>query len=234
VVEFGILGPLVVRRDGRELPLGPPQQRAPLAVLLLRRGEPVSSARLVDDLWGERPPPTAVKTVQVYVSRLRKSLGDGVLESTPVGYVLRLEPGELDLDEFERLLDEGRGLLADERPREANEALRHALGLWRGQALADFRYESFARDEIRRLDELRLLALEQRLEADLALGRHAQAVPELEALVREHPLRERLRWLLMLALYRSGRQADALAAYQEARTSRSRATTSRRSEQLRS
>src|SRR5262249_52105516 len=138
--------------------------------------------------------------------------------STPVGYVLRLEPRSLDAEAFERLLDEGRGLLADGRAREADEALRRALGLWRGQALADFRYEAFARDEISRLEELRLLALEQRLEADLALGRHAQAVPELEALVREHPLRERFRRLLMLALYRSGRQSDALAAYQDART----------------
>jgi DNA-binding SARP family transcriptional activator/streptogramin lyase len=217
LVEFRVLGPLEVCTDDGPLPLGGAKQRALLAILLLRRGESVSSGRLVDDLWGERPPATAVQTVQVYVSRLRKTLGDGVLVSTPGGYVLRLEPGSLDAEEFERLLDEGRELLAAGRAQEADEVLRRGLGLWRGQALADLRYEPFARDAIGRLDELRLLALELRFEADLALGRQAEAVPELEALVREHPLRERLRGLLMLALYRSGRQTDALASYRDAR-----------------
>ena len=217
-MEFGILGQLIVRKDRSELPLGPPQQRALLAVLILRRGEPVPTARLVDELWGERPPPAAVKTVQVYVSRLRKALGDGVLTPAPLGYVLQLGSGSLDAEEFERLLDEGRSLLAAGDAHAATEVLGRALGLWRGPALADFRYQGFARDEIGRLEELRLLALEQRVKADVALGRHVEAVPELEGLVSEHPLHERFRGLLMLALYRSGRQADALAVYQDART----------------
>jgi DNA-binding SARP family transcriptional activator len=216
-VEFGILGPLAVWRDGREVPVGAAKQRALLAVLLLHRNELVPTERLIDDLWGERPPATANKAVQVYVSQLRKTLGDGLLETGPTGYVLRLAPGSVDLDAFEDLLGRGRALLAGGSAAEASELLRRALALWRGPALADFRYESFARDEGGRLEELRLVALEQRLEADLALGRHAEAVPELEGLVREHPLRESLRGLLMLALYRSGRQADALAAYQAAR-----------------
>jgi DNA-binding SARP family transcriptional activator/class 3 adenylate cyclase len=217
-VEFGILGPLAVWTDGRELPLGAPKQRAVLALLLLRRNELVPTATLVDLLWAERPPATAVKAVQVYVSQLRKALGDETVETRPLGYALRAAPGALDAVTFEELLARGRALLDGGDAAEASAVLRRALGLWRGPALADFRYEAFARDETGRLEELRFVALEQRLEADLALGRHAEAVPELEALVREHPLRESLRGLLMLALYRSGRQADALAAYQDART----------------
>jgi class 3 adenylate cyclase/predicted ATPase len=177
----------------------------------------VATARLVDELWGERPPQTAVKSVQVFVSQLRKALGDGVLETRGAGYRLRVEPGTLDEQRFERLLDQGRQLLAGGDARRAAELLRQALALWRGPALADFEYEPFARNEIARLDELRLAALEQRLEADLALGRHAEVVGELQGLVNDHPLRETLRGLLMLALYRSGRQADALAAYQQGR-----------------
>ena len=140
------------------------------------------------------------------------------METRPAGYVLRVEPGALDAARFEDLLGRARVLLADSDAREAGEVLREALGLWRGSPLAEFRYEAFARDEIARLEELRLVALEHRLEADLALGRNAEAVPELEALVREHPRRENLRGLLMLALYRAGRQADALEAYREARS----------------
>jgi DNA-binding SARP family transcriptional activator len=217
-VEFGILGPLVAWTNGRELPLGAPKQRAVLALLLLRRNELVPTATVVDLLWGERPPATAVKAVQVYVSQLRKALGDDAVETRPLGYALRVEPGTLDAATFEELLARGRGLLDEGDAAEASAVLRRALGLWRGPALSDFRYDAFARDETGRLEELRFVALEHRLEADLALGRHAEAVPELEALVREHPLRESLRGLLMLALYRAGRQADALAAYQEART----------------
>jgi DNA-binding SARP family transcriptional activator len=217
-VEFGILGPLVVWRDGREVPIGAAKQRALLTLLLLRRGELVATETLVHELWGERPPATAVKAVHVYVSQLRKALGEGLLETRPVGYMLRLEPGALDAVRFEGLLGRARGLLADGDAREAGEVLRDALGLWRGSPLAEFRYEDFARGEIGRLEELRLVALEYRLEADLAFGRDAEAVPELDALVREHPRRESLRGLLMLSLYRAGRQADALAAYQEART----------------
>ncbi len=217
-MEFGILGPLAVWTDGSELALGAPKQRALLALLLLRRNELVPTATLVDLLWGERPPATAVKAVQVYVSQLRKALGDTTVETRPLGYLLRVEAGVVDAETFEELLGRGRRVLAEGDAAEASAVLRRALGLWRGPALADFRYESFARDETGRLEELRFVALEQRLEADLALGRHAEVVPELEALVREHPLRESLRGLLMVALYRSGRQADALAAYQRART----------------
>lgn len=176
------------------------------------------TARVVDELWGERPPATAVKTVQVFVSQLRKVLGDGVLETAPGGYLVRVAPGALDSRRFEGLLEQGRSHLAEGEVEEAAEALREALRLWRGPALADFQYESFARNEIGRLEELRVVGLELRLEAELALGRHAEVVGELEALVRDQPLRERPLGLLMRALYRSGRQADALAAYQEART----------------
>ena len=218
-VEFGILGPLVLWNDGSEVPIGAAKQRALLALLLLRRGELVPTEVLVEDLWPDRTAPaTAVKAVQVYVSQLRKALREGVLETRPAGYVLQLEPDALDAARFEGLLERGRRLLAEGEALRAKEVVVEALALWRGPALAEFRYEAFARDEIARLDGLRLVALETRLEADLALGRHAEAIPEIEALVREYPLRETLRRLLMLALYRAGRQADALAAYQDART----------------
>jgi DNA-binding SARP family transcriptional activator/class 3 adenylate cyclase len=216
-MEFGILGPLAVRTEGRELQLGSAQQRTLLAILLLHAGEPVSTSRLADDLWGERPPATATKAVQVRISELRKALGDGVIETHALGYVLRVEDHELDAARFERLLEQGRRLLAGGDAERAAQLLAEALGLWRGPALADFVYEEFARGGAARLEELKLVAREAQLEAALALGRHAEAVPELEGLVREHPLRERLRELLMLALYRTGRQADALAAYQDAR-----------------
>ncbi|HEY2220193.1 MAG TPA: BTAD domain-containing putative transcriptional regulator [Gaiellaceae bacterium] len=216
-MEFGILGPLVVWNEGDELVLGGAKQRALLALLLLHANEPVPSTTLVDELWGERPPATAAKAVQVYVSQLRKALGDGVVETRRTGYVLRLAPEALDLHRFESLFEQGRAMLAAGATEESAKVLREALDLWRGPALADFRYDVFARDEIGRLEGLHLVALEQRLEADLALGRSAEVVGELEALVRAHPGRENLRELLMLALYRSGRQADALAAYQDTR-----------------
>src|SRR3954470_24022111 len=164
-MEFGILGSLVVRVDGRELPLGAAKQRALLAVLLLRAGEPVPVATLVDRLWGEKPPATAVKAAQVYVSQLRKTLGERTIETHPLGYVLRLEDdAALDLRRCALLLERGRRLLADGDAEDARAVLSEALGLWRGPALADFRYEEFAGSEIRRLEELRLVALEQRLE----------------------------------------------------------------------
>jgi class 3 adenylate cyclase/DNA-binding SARP family transcriptional activator len=216
-VQFGILGPLAVWDDGRELTLGGAKPRAVLSILLLHANELVPTSRIVDELWGERPPATAGKTAQVYVSQLRKLLGERTIETRPPGYLLRLEPDALDAHRFDALLDSGKRLLAAGSAEEASVVLQEALALWRGPALADFQYEAFARDPIARLEGLRLVALEQRLEADLALGRHAEAVPELEALVREHPLRESLRRLLMLALYRAGRQADALGAYQDAR-----------------
>src|SRR5262245_41105184 len=217
-MEFGVLGPLAAWHDGRELELGSPKQRATLAVLLLRANAFVATATVVDQLWGERPPARAVKTVQVYVSGLRKLLGENVIDTRPAGYRMHVGQGALDLDRFEELLARGRTLLASGAAADAAAALRDALALWRGPALADLQDESFARDETGRLEELRLVALTERIDADLALGRHAELVPELEALVREHPLRERLRELLILALYRTGRQADALAAYHDART----------------
>jgi DNA-binding SARP family transcriptional activator len=188
-----------------------------LAILLLHRGEVVSADRIVDELWGERPPGRATKTVQVYVSRLRKALGDGVLVTRGGGYVLELNGESVDADRFSRLAGQGRRALDDGDPEGAREKLTAALDLWRGPPLADLAYEPFAQNEVARLEELRLVAVENRADADLALGRHAELVPELEALVREHPTRERLREELMLALYRSGRQVEALESYRDAR-----------------
>jgi YVTN family beta-propeller protein len=216
-MEFRILGPFEVSERGRPLEVGAGKQRAVLALLLLRAGEVVSTDHLIDALWAERPPASALNSVHIYVSQLRKALRNGRLETRGRGYLLALEPEQLDLGRFERLLGEGRALLAGGESERAAQALRAALALWRGPPLSDFASEPFAHGEIARLDELRLAAFEERIEADLALGRHAELVPELEALVREHPLRERLRAQLMLALYRSGRQAEALDAYQQAR-----------------
>src|SRR5437660_407734 len=175
----------------------------------------VSSDRLIDELWSAEPPASGVTALQVRVSQLRKALGPAAerLETRPPGYVLRVRPEELDLDRFTRLLDEADGA----EPSVAAGMLREALALWRGPALAEFAYESFAQAAIGRVDELRLSAVERRIEADLALGRHADLIGELEVLVAEHPLRERLRGQLMLALYRADRQADALDAYQATR-----------------
>ena len=214
---FRILGPLEVVDDERLVPLGGTRQRAVLAILLLHRGDVVRADRLVDELWGERPPGTATKTVQVYVSRLRKELGQGVLVTRGGGYAVELEPDQLDAERFERLTAEGRDALQRGEARAASELLREALGLWRGAPLGDLAYEPFAQSHIARLEELRLVALEHRIEADLELGEAAGLIPELETLVREHPARERLRAQLILALYRSGRQSDALASYRDAR-----------------
>jgi predicted ATPase/DNA-binding SARP family transcriptional activator len=216
-MEFGILGPLAVWKDGDELALGPAKQRAVLAVLLLRANEVVPTAKVVEELWGEQPPLRAAKTVQVFISQLRKILGEGVVETRGAGYVLRAEAGTVDSERFERLLGRGGSLLSSGAAAEAAAVLRDALAVWRGPALADLQDESFALHEIARLEQLRLVALTQQHEAELALGRHTEVVPELETLVREHPLREGLRRLLILALYRSGRQAEALAAYHDAR-----------------
>ena len=216
-MEFRILGPLEVWDDGGEVSLGGPKPRALLAVLLLHLNEVVPGDRLIDELWGEDSPEDAAAALRVNVSRLRKTLPPDVLTTRSPGYVLRVEPDQLDLHRFERLVDEGRSLLARGLAAAASERLRDALALWRGPALADFAYESFAQAAIARLDEIRLAAVELRIDADLALGRHDELVGELEALVAEHPLRERLRMHLMTALYRSGRQAEALDAYQDAR-----------------
>ena len=216
-MEFRILGPLEVVDEGRQLALGAAKQRALLALLLLHANEVVSSERLVEELWDGRPPAKAIKSVQVYVSQLRKALGATRLETRGQGYVLHVEPTDLDSRRFEALVGEARKAVEQGEARRAAETLRIALAVWRGSALADFRYEQFAQAEIARLEELRLTALEDRIEADLALGRDAELVPELEALVGAEPLRERTRAQLMLALYRSGRQADALEQYQAAR-----------------
>ena len=228
-MDFRVLGPLgVYDHQGHEVELRGRQQRIVLAMLLLHRNEVVSVDRLIDAVWDERAPANAVKNVQIYVSRLRKGLEPdsrnrrsesrtGILRTQAGGYVLDVGPDELDVDRFLRLVDEGRRALAGGTAEEAATKLTEALALWRGPPLADFAYDSFAQSEIGRLDELRLGAVEERLEADLALGRHTDITPELQALVAQHPLRERLRVQLMLALYRSGRKPDALRVYDEAR-----------------
>src|SRR5215218_10699419 len=195
--------------------------RALLALLVLRAGEVVSTDQLIDWLWGEVPPPTAITALHGLISTLRKRLeparssseAPAVLETHPPGYVLAIDRGEVDAYRFRRLLEEAAAAPAPERAAK----LRTAIGLWRGPALADFRYEPFAQTDIAVLEELRMAAIEERLDVDLALGRHAELVGELEGLIAEQPLRERLRGQLMLALYRSGRQAEALEAYRELR-----------------
>ena len=213
VMDFRILGPLEAVAEGRAVPLDAAKPRALLAILLLHANEPVSSGRLIEDLWAGRPPATAAKVLQTYVSQLRKALGSEVIFTGPAGYELVVEPEGLDLHRFERLLNAARGA----EPTDASENLREALALWRGPPLVDFAYEPWAQAEIGRLTELRRSALQDRIDADLALGRDAELVGELERLVSEHPLSERLRGQYMLALYRSGRQAEALAAYRAAR-----------------
>jgi DNA-binding SARP family transcriptional activator len=211
------MGPFEVWNEGVEVSLGGPKPRALLAALLLHPNEVVSADRLIDDLWGEDTPERAAAALRVNVSRVRKALPLDLLVTKSPGYVLRLEPDSLDLHRFERLVDEGRSLLGRGQADDAAERLREALSLWRGPPLADFTYESFAQTAIARLEEIRLAAVELRIETDIVLGRHDELVAELEALIAEHPLRERLRSCLMTALYRSGRQAEALAAYQDAR-----------------
>src|SRR5919201_6414616 len=215
--EFGLLGPLLVSRDGAPLPLGGPKLRTLLAILLLEANKVVSADHLVDSLWGENPPETARNTLQVYVSQLRKLLSAGALETAPPGYRLVVDPDAVDLLRFERRAVRGRTALAAGDAATAAEELAEALALWRGPPLADLAWEQFAQAEILRLDELHLVTLEDRIDADLALGRHAALVAELERLIAENPFRERLRAQLMLALYRAGRQADALAVYQRTR-----------------
>ncbi len=219
-MDFRILGPLDVIADGRSYSIGSGKQRALLAILLLRANEPVATDTLLELLWGERAPASSRKSLQAYVSRLRKALGaaDSRIVTQPNGYMLRAAPGELDLDRFETLAEQGRRALAANDPERAAGLLREALEVWRGPPLADLRFEAFAQPEIRRLEELRLAALEDRFDADLESGRYAELVAELEALVDEHPLRERLHRQLVVALYRAGRQAEALEAYRAART----------------
>ena len=212
-MEFRILGPLEVVEGGRPLRLGRGRERALLALLLLRANEAVPADSLIEDLWLGRPPATAPKALQVYVSRLRKRLGADVVATRAPGYAIVVAADQLDANRFERLLEEAR----EDGPLAAASKLRDALSLWRGTPLAEFANEPFAQPEIMRLEELRLGALEDRIDADLALGRNTEVVGELELLVARNPYRERPLRLLMVALYRSGRQTEALDAYRNAR-----------------
>ncbi len=212
-LDFRLLGPIEVGDGSTALPISGRNQRAVLALLLLHANRPLSTERLVDELWGETAPRTATASVQNAVSQLRKLVGVDRLLTKPAGYVLVVGDDELDLVRFERLLAQAR--LAE--PEERAAILAQALDLWRGSALADLELEAFAQEEIRRLEELRLTAIEERLDAEIELGRHREAIGELEALISRNPLRERPRAMLMLALYRSGRQADALQTFQDAR-----------------
>jgi predicted ATPase/DNA-binding SARP family transcriptional activator len=216
--EFRVLGPVEAVRAGQPLRLGGRRQRWLLALLLLEPGRAISSDRLIDELWQDKPPPGAEGTLRVYVSRLRSALGDNALLARPPGYVLDIEDGSVDAWRFERLYREGRDALARGAAGLAADRLGAALALWQGPAFADVRDGGALADEARRLDELRLVALEARIDAELSLGRHASLVAELERLVAEEPLRERLWRQLVLALYHSERQAEALAAYNRART----------------
>jgi DNA-binding SARP family transcriptional activator len=218
-IQFQILGPLrVTDGDEREIVLGGAKPSALLSMLLLRPNQVVSPDRLIEDLWEGEPPATAAKTLQVHVSRLRRALGDDdAIETSRGGYTLRVEPDQVDVLRFEALVVEGRAALAEGAHSRASARLRSALAVWRGDALADFAYASFAQDAIARLDGLRTVALESAVEAELALGRHAELVPELKSLVKRHPLSEHVRGQLMLALYRAGRQAEALGVYRAGR-----------------
>ena len=212
--EFRVLGPFEVWADGRALQLRRRKQRALLVLLLLRAGEVVSTDRLIEELWAGKPPKAAVGSLQNLISDLRKALGRDLVRTREPGYVLDVEPEQVDLHRFERLVAQASERGDAER---RSELLREALGLWRGPPLADLAFEPFARVEVARIEELHTTAREELVEAELELGRHAQLIGELETLVTENPLRERLRGQLMLALYRSGRQAEALEAYRRAR-----------------
>ena len=203
-MEFRILGPLEVADDGEPVAIRRGKEQALLAYLLLHANEVSSSGRLIDVLWDEQPPATAAKILHNAVSHLRRQLGDGRLLTRDPGYLLRVEPGELDAHEFERLAREGRAA--------------EALALWRGPPLLELQNERFVDEARRRLEEIRLGVLEERIDDDLDAGRQTELIPELEQLIAEHPLRERLRGQLMRALYGAGRQADALEAYRRART----------------
>jgi DNA-binding SARP family transcriptional activator len=211
--NFRLLGPLEVTCDGAPLELGGPKQRALLTLLLLDAGRAVSTDRLIEALWGERPPRTAATSLQNFVSQLRKLLGPERIVTRPPGYLLRVEPAALDINRAQTLLEEARIASAIER----GTKLRDALALWRGSPLEEFAYDAFAQNEIARLEELQLTLLEERIDVELEAGETAELTGELEALVAAHPLRERFREQLMLALYRSGRQAEALDAFQRGR-----------------
>jgi YVTN family beta-propeller protein len=216
-MEFRILGPLEVEREGGIVPVGRRKQRAVLEVLLLHANHVVSASALIDAIWGERAPETALTTLQGYVSALRKTLGAELIATRGQGYVLQTDPASIDLGRFEALVRIGTETLGAGDPSIASDRLNAALSLWRGEPLEDLDSGAVVENERTRLEEMRLRALEQRVDADLELGRHAEVIPELQALVREEPFRERLRGQLMLALYRSGRQAEALDVYRDGR-----------------
>jgi predicted ATPase/DNA-binding SARP family transcriptional activator len=217
-VELRVLGPIEIVADGRPVPLAAFKQRQLLAALAINESRPCSADSLIDALWGETPPPSAAKVLRIYVSQLRKVLPSTArLHTRAAGYELELEPGALDAARFERLLDEGRAAAHSGNPALAASLLRRALALWRGLAFGELAYETFARAEAERLEELRVVASEERIEAELALGRHEDMLPEVVRLADEQPLRERLQGQAMLALYRCGRQSEALARYAAAR-----------------
>jgi DNA-binding SARP family transcriptional activator/streptogramin lyase len=217
MLEVRALGPLAVLRDGQALELGKGNERALLALLALHTREPLSSDAIVDELWGERPPPTAPEMVRNYVARARKRLGEDAIATLPTGYQLVVDPSAVDLLTFERLARDGGRALETGNPEAAATSLAQALELWRGRPLPELDFTPAGEVEVGRLEELRLRAIEDRNDAELALGRSRALVPELERLVKEHPHRERLLAQLMLALYRCGRQKDALERYQSAR-----------------
>jgi DNA-binding SARP family transcriptional activator len=219
-MEYCLLGALVVRRDGVVLPVAAGKQRVVLAVLLLRAGRVTGTDELVEALWGSAPPPSARESLQNYVVRLRKALGgegQGPLVTEPGGYRIEVGPGELDVAIFDAAVAAGLSAVRAGSWEQARQELGAALALWRGRPLADVPSDGLAAREVPRLEELRWQAAEGRIEAELALGGHAEVIAELRALTAEQPLRERLHALLMTALYRDGQQASALAAYQAAR-----------------
>ncbi len=216
-MRFGILGPLELAESSGPVTIEAPKQQALLGVLLLHANETVSSERLIDELWGERPPATATKVLQTYVSQLRRIVGADAIATQPPGYLLRVEEEALDASRFRSLVASARRLAASGDHELAAARYREALALWRGPPLAGVVFESFARNEAERLEEERLSVVIDLIDSELALGKHEQVVQELETLVHQYPLRERLRAQLMLALYRAGRQADALSAYRDGR-----------------
>ena len=221
-MEFKILGSLEVAENGRGLRVGRGKQGALLAILLLHANETLSRDRLIEELWAGEPPESARTALHYHVSRLRKTLGSNgrsnqLLVTHGSGYELRIDPDQLDLSKFEQLVEDARAAQDRGDPAEASAVLRQALDLWRGPPLADFAYESFAQRAIVRLEEERLCALEDWMDAELEVGHQARLIGDLESLVAEHPLRERLRGQLILALYRSGRQGEALEEYRETR-----------------
>ena len=216
-LEYRVLGPLEATVDGQSVVLGPPRNRALLVLLLAQANQVVPSTRLIDELWGEDPAPSAANILQGAVSQLRKALGRNAIDTRGTGYAVRVEPDQLDVHRFERLADAGSAALETGRFEEAADSLAEALGLWRGEALGDLAGEDAVYQVAARLEELRLIVRERMLEAELGRGRHADVLPEVQTLAREQPLRERPQGLLMLALYRCGRQAEALEAYRTTR-----------------